>query len=480
MSQRTHVVRIRHKGAPVFLGNETRTAEDGTLTSEPVWSSDAERIAQWMAAGFRTRFNQRRSCRSQYLSCLDREGKRQIVTDPAGAPALVPIGSNVVAMSDKTARVAFSYLAALPGQVLAASERIEDQDWWAAIKRRQSLAKNGQAPGGMPRFRSAKKEDARFVCWFNGGRNAVYVQTGRKSGMVTLSGMNPTAWRQPGVKGCRWRVTLHVRLSQPIREYTSVRVNLTRRELVFVNAPLPVTGRAEHPVPIGLDRGVTHTVADSLGRFYDAPDTTALDRARKSHARRMAKSRVVALREHRLFYESNRYQAHKQAMARTSATIERVRTNFAHNLSTRLVRESDVIVVERLQLRNMTRRGKGKRGLNRVMQNAALGRVAELIAYKAKLAGVEYVEVNPAYTSQECNKCGQTSRENRESQAVFLCIRCGHTANADTNAARNILGRWLARTGQDDALAGSDSKSRDAHAFRAAASNREPLMPAVA
>ena len=48
------------------------------------------------------------------------------------------------------------------------------------------------------------------------------------------------------------------------------------------------------------------------------------------------------------------------------------------------------------------------------------------------------MKVNPAYTSQCCSGCGHVAKDNRESQAVFLCVACGYTGNADVNAAINI------------------------------------------
>jgi putative transposase len=261
-----------------------------------------------------------------------------------------------------------------------------------------------------------------------------------------------------------WKLTLHVRLSQPIRPYTSVRVNWTRRQLVFVNEPLPVTGKVGTGEVIGIDRGVVHTAADDRGGFYDAPNTAELDKRRRFHQRRMAKSRVIAARQGRRFWESSRYQAHKTAAAALSARQARVREDFAQKLSTRLVREHDFIGIETLPLERMTRRAKGvgaaqKRGLNRSMRNAALGKLAKCIEYKADLAGVAFVEVPAAYTSQRCHQCGHTCKENRESQAVFRCLSCAWTGNADTNAAVNVreeaLTRWAAHTQQ---LAGTSGE----------------------
>ena len=94
------------------------------------------------------------------------------------------------------------------------------------------------------------------------------------------------------------------------------------------------------------------------------------------------------------------------------------------------------------------------------MQNAALARLAKHIEYKSKLAGVTFVEVPAAYTSQRCHQCGHTARENRESQAVFSCKACSWTGNADTNAAVNVreeaLTRWAAQ--RTEQLAGTSGE----------------------
>jgi len=54
---------------------------------------------------------------------------------------------------------------------------------------------------------------------------------------------------------------------------------------------------------------------------------------------------------------------------------------------------------------------------------------------------VRFVSVEPAYTSQTCHQCGYVSRSNRHGES-FRCVECNHTANADINAARNILARF--------------------------------------
>ena len=79
----------------------------------------------------------------------------------------------------------------------------------------------------------------------------------------------------------------------------------------------------------------------------------------------------------------------------------------------------------------------GKRQ-RRVLHTWAFCQLRAFIAYKAALAGVRVVLVNPAYTSQTCSRCGHCERANRPAQAAFHCRACGFACHADLNAAENI------------------------------------------
>lgn len=63
------------------------------------------------------------------------------------------------------------------------------------------------------------------------------------------------------------------------------------------------------------------------------------------------------------------------------------------------------------------------------------------IEYKAKLLGVPVIPIDPRNTSRECSVCGYIDKKNRKNQASFVCLECGHTENADFNAAKNIASR---------------------------------------
>lgn len=75
---------------------------------------------------------------------------------------------------------------------------------------------------------------------------------------------------------------------------------------------------------------------------------------------------------------------------------------------------------------------------NRFLKNWSYFDLQTKIEYKAKEAGINIVYIDPKYTSQRCSNCGFISRENRQTQASFLCKNCGYQENADYNASQNI------------------------------------------
>src|SRR6266545_7285440 len=75
----------------------------------------------------------------------------------------------------------------------------------------------------------------------------------------------------------------------------------------------------------------------------------------------------------------------------------------------------------------------------------ASDKLYDFITYKATLAGVAIVTIDPRNTSRTCAACGHCSKSNRKSQSEFVCKACGHRAHADVNAARNHRARALTK-----------------------------------
>ena len=376
------------------------------------------------------------------------------IKEPLGGPDVSEL------LSDREARLQCSWMAAVPSSILATSNRLEDTKWSAGLKRKKTAG--GRVPGFKSRHRGLG-----FVSWYHPGGdsyNAVFQRTGRKSGVVVITGMNPKRWVKPGEKS-HWRIIIHVRVSQPIRPYTSIHVDWTHRTLVFVNMPLPLprTGNSE----VGIDRGCVHTLASSDGTFMDMPKPSKVESKRLKYLqRKMARQdRVNEARGGRTAkFASKRRQRTLDEFNVLQGRIVRRRNDWIEKTTTRLARENGFVAMEDLDVQAMTRRPKpkpdpakpgqylhngarAKAGLNRSILSNNWSRLMKRLDDKMDANGGNLVIVPAAYTSQTCHQCGHIAKENRDSQAAFKCVKCGYEANADVNAAMNILGRALAKTG---------------------------------
>jgi putative transposase len=214
-------------------------------------------------------------------------------------------------------------------------------------------------------------------------------------------------------------------------------------------ADVPVS--AEHSNPdsaVGIDVGVAHLAATSDGEMF--VNVRSFDKQRKKlrrAARALARCRRASKQRRKV----------RAGLARVQRSIANHRSTHLHRVSAELARRYALIGVEKLTLKNMTRSARGsadepgtnvrqKSGLNRVMLDASLGRLIQLLTYKAERAGGMVVKVDPRGTSQDCSSCGEKV-EKALSERVHRCS-CGTVLDRDVNAAVNILQRALAAHGR--------------------------------
>jgi putative transposase len=213
-------------------------------------------------------------------------------------------------------------------------------------------------------------------------------------------------------------------------------------------------------------RGVTVGVALSTGELLPAPALTGTGRKRMVRLeRKLARAKRG----------SNRRARIKLAVARLKAREADRRKDWAEKTSTGLARRFDLIRIEDLDVKAMTRSARGtsaepgrnvrqKVGLNRGILASGWGLLARRLQDKAP-GRVE--KISPAFTSQRCSACGHVAAESRKSQALFACVACSFACHADVNAARNIA------AGHAVTARGGDGAARPV--------NREPqllLLPA--
>jgi putative transposase len=257
------------------------------------------------------------------------------------------------------------------------------------------------------------------------------------------------------------------------------RVTLDRAGRWHVSFPAgqPPVDRKPTGAAVGIDRGVRTALVTSDGQHYRAPRIS--DRAA---------GRYLALqrRHARQAKGSKRREKTRQAMARITAKVTDRRKDWAEKISTRLVRDHDLIVFEKLNIQAMSaapkprpdpgqpggflpNRARAKAGLNKGILASAWGTLAARTGQKAEASGCAVLYVDPRFTSQQCHACGHTAKGNRESQAVFLCEQCGHSDHADANAARNVLARGLAAQAAVSAPAHGHGAKRPRKTAKAAA-----------
>lgn len=92
------------------------------------------------------------------------------------------------------------------------------------------------------------------------------------------------------------------------------------------------------------------------------------------------------------------------------------------------------ITIEKLDFRapGLSRR------LNRLLARMGHGLIKAKLEDLHERFGIDWRELNPAYSSQTCSACGHVAKTNRRSQARFSCGDCGHEIHSDVNAARNL------------------------------------------
>ncbi len=177
---------------------------------------------------------------------------------------------------------------------------------------------------------------------------------------------------------------------------------------------------------VGIDVGLESFATLSDGEKIDNPRF-----ARKLEKKLARANRNVSRKQKG---SKNRRKAVKR-LQRVYAKIRDSRANFTHHLSKRIVREHQLIAVEKLNIAGMVR---GR--LAKSIMDAAWGQFLFQLHYKAESAGVQFVEVDPRGTSQECSGCGQTVQKSL-SVRQHTCPHCGLSLHRDHNAALNILAR---------------------------------------
>jgi putative transposase len=213
-----------------------------------------------------------------------------------------------------------------------------------------------------------------------------------------------------------------------------------RDGLFYLFATVNYDEPAEGPVEdvIGIDLGLVNIAVDSDGNRHSGAHINSLRQRQRRLRRRLQTKRTWS--KLRLLKKRRRKE-------------RRFATWVNHRISKKIVAEAQrtkrAIALEDLKgIRSRVRVRKPQRA---TLHGWSFDQLSSFIEYKAKMAGVRFVFVDPRNTSRTCPECGHCAKENRPDQATFLCQRCSLAGLADLIAALNIRVRGWAAVSQPNA-----------------------------
>lgn len=195
--------------------------------------------------------------------------------------------------------------------------------------------------------------------------------------------------------------------------------------MLAATCDIPETEEFQAEDWIGVDLGIVSLAVDSDGRVYTGAD---VERKRQQIQKRRSGlqkrgSKAAKRRLCKLAGKQARYQKHVNHCIAKAVVMDAERTGRG-------------IALE--QLKGIRTRVTAKSNQRARLGNWGFAQLGGFVGYKARLAGVPVVYVDPRNTSRQCRECGCIDKKNRTNQATFSCVSCGYEAPADLNAARNI------------------------------------------
>ena len=186
------------------------------------------------------------------------------------------------------------------------------------------------------------------------------------------------------------------------------------------------------PKMVGLDLGIKSMVVTSDGQTYGNPryfakEAKKLAGAQHRHAKKKKGSK-------------NREKARRK-VARIHARMSDRRRDYQHKLSTKLIRENQIVCVESLQVKNMVK----NHCLAKAISDVGWGEFVRQLAYKAHWYGRTLVKIDKYYpSSKRCHHCGHLLDSLDLDVRFWVCPECEAAHDRDINAAKNVLAAGLA------------------------------------
>ncbi|MHB8595253.1 MAG: RNA-guided endonuclease InsQ/TnpB family protein [Ktedonobacteraceae bacterium] len=240
----------------------------------------------------------------------------------------------------------------------------------------------------------------------------------------TLQGQNLTLAKQQEPLAIVWS-----RLLPKDSKPSSVTVSKDRSGRYHVSIPVEEEIKPLDTVEqsVGIDVGLQSFVVLSTGESIANPKYYAREEKKLAKAQQLLAKKKKG--------SKNRNKA-RQKVARLHAKIADKRRDYQHKLSTRIIRENQVMCVESLAVKNLLK----NRCLAKAISDVGWGEFLRQLEYKAACYGRTMVKIDRWYpSSKTCSACGYVRQSLTLDVREWICLVCGVWHDRDINAAQNIL-----------------------------------------
>ena len=279
-------------------------------------------------------------------------------------------------------------------------------------------------------------QDAYTRFWNKQARYPKFKKKGRSKDSATYF-RNCFTYRNGQIKLAKQSEPLDIRWSRPLPDgadpsQVTVSRDSAGRYHISILVDDTVTSCPPTDTTVGIDAGITTLYTLSTGEKITNPRHEKKDQEKLARAQRQLSKKKKG--------SKNREKA-RQKVARIHARIADRRRDYLHKLSTRLVRENQVIAIEDLSVRNMMK----NHSLARAISDASWTQFRTMLEYKADWYGREIIAIDRFYpSSKTCSTCGMLQDSMPLNIRDWTCPKCGKTHDRDVNAAKNILAAGLA------------------------------------